>query len=99
MTAEAGGSGSSGSGPGGPSPTAGRSPASGRRLQEVQIIQIVEGPTLIQPSEVKVSQGVVLSAEPVLTPIGKLSSYFVFSLLMRKKQQRREFESSLFVVI
>ncbi|XP_063889544.1 rho guanine nucleotide exchange factor 1-like isoform X2 [Scylla paramamosain] len=66
---EAGGSGSSGSGPGGPSPTAGRSPASGRRLQEVQIIQIVEGPTLIQPSEVKVSQGVVLSAEPVLTPI------------------------------
>ena len=42
-----------------------------RRLQEVQIIQIVEGPSLIQPSEVKVSQGVVLSAEPVLTPIGK----------------------------
>ncbi|RXG69549.1 hypothetical protein Avbf_00210 [Armadillidium vulgare] len=40
-----------------------------RRLQEVQIIQIVEGPSLIQPSEVKVSQGVVLSAEPVLTPI------------------------------
>ncbi|KAG0716525.1 hypothetical protein GWK47_009478 [Chionoecetes opilio] len=65
-TAEAAGSGGSG---GGPSPLAGRSPASGRRLQEVQIIQIVEGPTLIQPSEVKVSQGVVLSAEPVLTPI------------------------------
>lgn len=40
-------------------------------MQEVQIIQIVEGPSLIQPSEVKVSQGVVLSAEPVLTPIGK----------------------------
>ncbi|KAG7155201.1 putative microtubule cross-linking factor 1-like [Homarus americanus] len=71
-TAEAGGASSSSSGPGGPSPSAGRSPASGRRLQEVQIIQIVEGPTLIQPSEVKVSQGVVLSAEPVLTPIEHL---------------------------
>lgn len=71
MTAEADGASSGSSGPGGPSPSAGRSPASGRRLQEVQIIQIVEGPTLIQPSEVKVSQGVVLSAEPVLTPIGK----------------------------
>ncbi|XP_050692154.1 rho guanine nucleotide exchange factor 5-like isoform X3 [Eriocheir sinensis] len=68
-TAEAGGSSSSVSGPSGPTPSAGRSPASGRRLQEVQIIQIVEGTTLIQPSEVKVSQGVVLSAEPVLTPI------------------------------
>ncbi|XP_076036474.1 uncharacterized protein LOC143022237 [Oratosquilla oratoria] len=32
-------------------------------------IHIEEGPTLIQPSEVKVSQGVVLSAQPVLTPI------------------------------
>nr|XP_053640762.1 myotubularin-related protein DDB_G0290005-like isoform X4 [Cherax quadricarinatus] len=71
-TAEAGGASSSSSGPGGPSPSAGRSPASGRRLQEVQIIQIVEGTTLIQPSEVKVSQGVVLSAEPVLTPIEHL---------------------------
>ncbi|XP_045595690.2 rho guanine nucleotide exchange factor 12 isoform X4 [Procambarus clarkii] len=71
-TAEAGGASSSSSGPGGPSPSAGRSPASGRRLQEVQIIQIVEGTALIQPSEVKVSQGVVLSAEPVLTPIEHL---------------------------
>ncbi|XP_064107436.1 uncharacterized protein LOC135216228 isoform X5 [Macrobrachium nipponense] len=71
-TAEVGGASGSSSGPGGPSPSAGRSPASGRRLQEVQIIQIVEGPTLIQPSEVKVSQGVVLSAEPVLTPIEHL---------------------------
>ncbi|XP_042870463.1 rho guanine nucleotide exchange factor 11-like isoform X4 [Penaeus japonicus] len=71
-TAEADGASSGSSGPGGPSPSAGRSPASGRRLQEVQIIQIVEGPTLIQPSEVKVSQGVVLSAEPVLTPIEHL---------------------------
>ncbi|XP_042870461.1 rho guanine nucleotide exchange factor 1-like isoform X2 [Penaeus japonicus] len=69
---EADGASSGSSGPGGPSPSAGRSPASGRRLQEVQIIQIVEGPTLIQPSEVKVSQGVVLSAEPVLTPIEHL---------------------------
>ncbi|KAK7069475.1 Rho guanyl-nucleotide exchange factor activity protein, partial [Halocaridina rubra] len=71
-TAEVGGASGSGSSPGGLSPSAGRSPASGRRLQEVQIIQIVEGPTLIQPSEVKVSQGVVLSAEPVLTPIEHL---------------------------
>ncbi|XP_018027834.1 pleckstrin homology domain-containing family G member 5 [Hyalella azteca] len=43
-----------------------------RRLQEVQIIQIVEDTPLISPSEVTVSQGVVLSAQPVLTPIEHL---------------------------
>lgn len=88
MTAEAGGSSSSSSGPSGPIPSAGRSPASGRRLQEVQIIQIVEGPTLIQPSEVKVSQGVVLSAEPVLTPIGKL-----FLLCLQFADERKTAEA------
>ncbi|KAF2364274.1 hypothetical protein FHG87_004967 [Trinorchestia longiramus] len=45
---------------------------SARRLQEVQIIQIVEDTPLISPSEVTVSQGVVLSAQPVLTPIEHL---------------------------
>ncbi|XP_065563903.1 uncharacterized protein LOC136029437 isoform X6 [Artemia franciscana] len=43
-----------------------------RRFQRVEILQIAEGTPLIQPTEVKVSQGDVHTAEPVLTPLEKL---------------------------
>lgn len=47
------------------------SPAPQRRLQRVEILKIAEGTPLIDPTEVVVSQGAVLTAEPVLTPLGK----------------------------
>ncbi|XP_065581699.1 rho guanine nucleotide exchange factor 12-like [Artemia franciscana] len=43
-----------------------------RRFQRVEILQIAEGTPLIQPTEVKVSQGDVHTAEPILTPLEKL---------------------------
>ena len=46
------------------------SPAPQRRLQRVEILKIAEGTPLIDPTEVVVSQGAVLTAEPVLTPLG-----------------------------
>lgn len=46
------------------------SPAPQRRLQRVEILKIAEGTPLIDPTEVVVSQGAVLIAEPVLTPLG-----------------------------
>jgi hypothetical protein len=55
------------------SPAAGSaaaSPAPQRRLQRVEILKIAEGTPLIDPTEVVVSQGAVLTAEPVLTPLG-----------------------------
>jgi len=57
------------------SPAAGSaaaSPAPQRRLQRVEILKIAEGTPLIDPAEVVVSQGAVLTAEPVLTPLEKL---------------------------
>ena len=39
-------------------------------MQRVEMLKIAECTQLIDPAEVVVSQGVVLSAEPVLTPIG-----------------------------
>ncbi|XP_059352052.1 rho guanine nucleotide exchange factor 11-like [Daphnia carinata] len=48
------------------------SPAPQRRLQRVEILKIAEGTPLIDPTEVVVSQGAVLTAEPVLTPLEKL---------------------------
>ena len=39
-------------------------------MQKVEMLKITEPSQLIDPAEVVVSQGVVLSAEPVLTPIG-----------------------------
>ncbi|XP_046445837.1 uncharacterized protein LOC124195459 isoform X8 [Daphnia pulex] len=48
------------------------SPAPQRRLQRVEILKIAEGTPLIDPTEVVVSQGAVLIAEPVLTPLEKL---------------------------
>ena len=48
------------------------SPAPQRRLQRVEILKIAEGTALIDPTEVVVSQGAVLTAEPVLTPLEKL---------------------------
>ena len=48
------------------------SPAPHRRLQRVEILKIAEGTPLIDPTEVVVSQGAVLTAEPVLTPLEKL---------------------------
>lgn len=57
---------------GGVSPST-QSPAPQRRFQQVEFFQIAEGPTLIEPSEVVVSQGAILqTAEPVLTPLEKL---------------------------
>lgn len=49
------------------------SPAPQRRLQRVEILKIAEGTPLIDPTEVVVSQGAVLTAEPVLTPLGNFS--------------------------
>ena len=46
------------------------SPAPHRRMQRVEILKIAEGTPLIDPAEVVVSQGAVLTAEPVLTPLG-----------------------------
>ncbi|GIY71928.1 rho guanine nucleotide exchange factor 11 [Caerostris extrusa] len=44
-----------------------------KRLQHIQILEITEGPQLIEPSEVIVSSGAVCeTAEPVLTPFEKL---------------------------
>lgn len=49
----------------------GTSPSPPRRFQRVEILKIAEGPPLIEPSEVVVSEGAVLqTAEPVLSPIG-----------------------------
>ena len=42
-------------------------------MQRVEMLKIAECTQLIDPAEVVVSQGVVLSAEPVLTPIGGYS--------------------------
>ena len=39
-------------------------------MQRVEMLKIAESTQLIDPAEVVVSQGVVLSAEPVLTSIG-----------------------------
>ena len=64
------GSASSGSG------SAAASPAPLRRLQRVEILKIAEGTPLIDPTEVVVSQGAVLTAEPVLTPLGTTISSF-----------------------
>ena len=50
--------------------SAAASPAPQRRLQRVEILKIAEGTPLIDPAEVVVSQGAVLTAEPVLTPLG-----------------------------
>ncbi|KAG1693951.1 Rho guanine nucleotide exchange factor 12 [Nymphon striatum] len=58
-----------------PTPPASNSstPSSARRMQRVEILQIAEGPCLIEPSEVVVTQGAVLqTAQPVLTSIEKL---------------------------
>lgn len=52
-------------------PSSSSSPAPQRRLQRVEILKIAEGTPLIDPTEVVVSQGAVLTAEPVLTPLGK----------------------------
>ncbi|XP_076335104.1 rho guanine nucleotide exchange factor 11-like isoform X2 [Tachypleus tridentatus] len=44
-----------------------------RSFQKVEILQIADGPQLIEPSEVKIIEGAVLqTAEPVLTPLEKL---------------------------
>ncbi|XP_043228876.1 rho guanine nucleotide exchange factor 11-like isoform X13 [Amphibalanus amphitrite] len=48
------------------------SPGEKRRMQRVEMLKIAECTQLIDPAEVVVSQGVVLSAEPVLTPIERL---------------------------
>ncbi|GAB6027465.1 hypothetical protein CHUAL_001722 [Chamberlinius hualienensis] len=49
------------------------SPSPQRRFQRVEILQIAEGPPLIEPSEVIISERAVLqTAEPVLAPIEKL---------------------------
>ncbi len=49
-------------GPGGSSPR--------KRLQRVEILKIAEPCPLIDPSQVVVTQGEILVADPVLTPIG-----------------------------
>ncbi|GFU54515.1 rho guanine nucleotide exchange factor 12 [Nephila pilipes] len=44
-----------------------------KRLEHIEILEITEGPQLIEPSEVIVSSGAVCeTAEPVLTPFEKL---------------------------
>ncbi|XP_054711326.1 uncharacterized protein LOC129220916 [Uloborus diversus] len=43
------------------------------RIQRIEILQITEGPQLIEPSEVVIRSGAVYeTAEPVLTPVEKL---------------------------
>ncbi len=42
-----------------------------KRLQRVEILKIAEPCPLIDPSQVVVTQGEILVADPVLTPIGK----------------------------
>jgi len=46
-----------------------------KRLQRVEILKIAEPCPLIDPSQVVVTQGEILVADPVLTPIGKNPSY------------------------
>jgi len=46
-----------------------------KRLQRVEILKIAEPCPLIDPSQVVVTQGEILVADPVLTPIGKKPSY------------------------
>ena len=45
--------------------------ASRKRFQRVEILKIAEPCPLIDPSQVVVSQGQIMVADPVLTPIGK----------------------------
>lgn len=42
-----------------------------KRFQRVEILKIAEPCPLIDPSQVVVTQGEILVADPVLTPIGK----------------------------
>ena len=44
--------------------------ASRKRYQRVEILKIAEPCPLIDPSQVVVTQGEILVADPVLTPIG-----------------------------
>ena len=44
-----------------------------KRLQRVEILKIAEPCPLIDPSQVVVTQGEILVADPVLTPIGNFS--------------------------
>lgn len=61
----------------------GSSPTPLRRFQRVEILQIAEGTQLIEPSEVVVSHGPasILTAEPILTPIGTSGAFGTFSPL------------------
>ena len=48
-----------------------------KRLQRVEILKIAEPCPLIDPSQVVVTQGEILVADPVLTPIGKNKIWLV----------------------
>ncbi|KFM79191.1 Rho guanine nucleotide exchange factor 11, partial [Stegodyphus mimosarum] len=50
-----------------------KEPKSPKRFQRVDVLQVTEGPQLIEPSEVIVSSGAICeTAEPVFTPIERL---------------------------
>ena len=57
-----------------------------KRFQRVEILKIAEPCPLIDPSQVLVTQGQILMADPVLTPIGTWNSdYFgVFCMYYRE---------------
>lgn len=58
---------------GAPGPSPNPSPGPQRRMPRLEpSIRLTEESPLIQPSEVVVSQRAVLTAEPVLTPIGNV---------------------------
>ena len=59
------------------------SPSPRKRLQRVEILKIAEPCPLIDPSQVVVTQGEVLVADPVLTPIGNFGMVFFFLELCR----------------
>ena len=45
-----------------------------KRFQRVEILKIAEPCPLIDPSQVVVTQGEIMVADPVLSPIGKIKN-------------------------
>ena len=61
-----------------------------KRLQRVEILKIAEPCPLIDPSQVVVTQGEILVADPVLTPIGKNIFIYTNDLCAPRKKSSRK---------
>ena len=61
-----------------------------KRFQRVEILKIAEPCPLIDPSQVLVTQGQILMADPVLTPIGTWNSDYFGVFCMHYKVSRKK---------